>query len=193
VVGKGVGKAVMAGGFVDPSTGFGVGCEGLDVGKLVGEGIPELGCGDVVVAGFADVGIRVGPGGRMARTVALGDKYFQHLAVQPAHLVGEDGLADWCEGELAAHRAHRWVIGSAQGGRGQGGVGSRLSSSATRSPAPRDTVNPTGPKGLSSRETAFITAALTSGAGARGSGRSNLGTSAATTGRRVGTCSQTRR
>ena len=77
--------------------------------------LTEFGCGDVVVAGFADVGIRAGAGGWVARAVAMRDAGFQHLAVQPADLVGQDGLADGGESELAAHLAHRFVVGSAQG------------------------------------------------------------------------------
>ena len=37
VVREGVRDAVVAGGFVGPAAGFGIGFEGLDVGELVGE------------------------------------------------------------------------------------------------------------------------------------------------------------
>ena len=71
MVGEGVCDMVVAGSFVGPAAGLGVGFEGLDVGELVGEGIPEFGCGDVVVAGFADVGIWAGAGGFVAGAVAV--------------------------------------------------------------------------------------------------------------------------
>ncbi len=51
----------------------------------------------------------------MTNAVTMGDKGFQHLDVQPADLVSEDGLADRGEGELAAHPAYGFVIGGAQG------------------------------------------------------------------------------
>lgn len=57
MVGQGVGDAFVAGGVVGPAALFGIGFEGVDVGELVGEGVAEFGCGDVVVAGFADVGV----------------------------------------------------------------------------------------------------------------------------------------
>jgi hypothetical protein len=74
---------VVAGGFVVPTAVLGVGFQGLDVGELVAKGIPEFGCGDVVVAGFADVGIRAGASGRMASAVAVRNAGFEHLAVEP--------------------------------------------------------------------------------------------------------------
>lgn len=113
MVGDGVGNAVVAGDFIGPAAGCGIGFEGLDVGELAGEGVTKFGCGDVVVAGFADVGIRAGAGGWMASAVTVGDTGFQHLAVQPPDFVGQDWFADWCEGELAAHFAHRFVVGGA--------------------------------------------------------------------------------
>ena len=61
----------------------------------------------------------------MAGAVSMCNSGFQHFAVQPADLVGQDRLADRCEGELAAHLAHCFVVGGAQGGRGQGGVADR--------------------------------------------------------------------
>src|SRR5258705_13116752 len=116
VVGEGVRDALVAGCFVGPAAGVGVGFQGLDVGKLVGDRVAEFGGGDKVVAGFADVGIRAGAGGWVAGAVAVRDTGFQHLAVEPAHLVGQDGLTDWGEGELTAHLAHRFVVGGAQSG-----------------------------------------------------------------------------
>ncbi len=84
VVGEGVGDAGVAGGFIGPAAGLSIGLEGLDVGELIGEGAAELGCCDVVVAGFADVGIRAGAGGRVAGAVTLRDTSFSiSLCSQP--------------------------------------------------------------------------------------------------------------
>ncbi len=81
MVGEGMGDAVMTGCFVGPAAVVRVNFECLDVGELVGEGTAEFGRGDVVVAGFADVGIWAGAGGRVARAVAVPDAGFQHLTV----------------------------------------------------------------------------------------------------------------
>jgi hypothetical protein len=43
VVGEGVRDPLVAGGFVGPAAGLGVGSEGLDVGELVGERVAEFG------------------------------------------------------------------------------------------------------------------------------------------------------
>ena len=89
MVGEGVGNAFVAGGVVGPAAAFGIGFEGVDVGQLVGEGVAEFGRGDVVVAGFADVGVGAGAGGRVTGAVAVSDAGFDHFAVQPADLVGQ--------------------------------------------------------------------------------------------------------
>ena len=62
MVGEGVRDAVVAGGFVGPAAALGIGSEGSDVVELVGERVAELGGGDVVVAGLANVGVRAGAG-----------------------------------------------------------------------------------------------------------------------------------
>lgn len=62
VCGEGLSDAAAAGGFAVPAAGGGVGVQVLDVGERAAQGVGVLGAGDVVVAGFADVGLRAGAG-----------------------------------------------------------------------------------------------------------------------------------
>ena len=61
VIGQGVCHSVEASGFVGPAAVAGVGFECLDVGALRLERVAEIGSGDEVVAGLADVGVGATP------------------------------------------------------------------------------------------------------------------------------------
>ena len=52
------------------------------------EGRLELGCGDVVVALFADVGVGAGVGHEVTGAVAVGDSGFEHLGAEPFDFAG---------------------------------------------------------------------------------------------------------
>jgi hypothetical protein len=67
-------------GFAGPAAQVGVVAQSLDVGELILECGCELGCGHVVVAVFADVGVGAGFGGEVSAAVAVGHSGFQHLA-----------------------------------------------------------------------------------------------------------------
>jgi transposase len=58
--------ALVAGGLGGPAAGFGVVAELADVVELSGDGGGEVGGGDVVGAGLADVGVGAGVGGEVA-------------------------------------------------------------------------------------------------------------------------------
>ena len=73
-----------------PVTGVGVLVEGVHVGELVWA--PRNSCGDVVVAGFADVGVGAGARGGVAGAVAVRETGLQHLGVEPPTLSGSRGL-----------------------------------------------------------------------------------------------------
>ena len=57
--------------------------EVVDVGELGFERGLELGGGDIVVALFADVGIRTGVGDEVSGAVAVGDSGLEHLGPEP--------------------------------------------------------------------------------------------------------------
>lgn len=122
MVGEGIGDAVVAGGFVEPTTVAGVGLEGHDVGALRLERAAEFRSGDEVVAGFADVGIGTGPGRFVTGAVAMGNRSFEHLAAEPTDGVRDDRLADRSEREPPPHRARRLLIGVTQRRRRQSRV-----------------------------------------------------------------------
>ena len=74
-----VGDALVSGGFGVPASGLGVVVEGVDVGELGLERGDELGCGLVVVALLADVGVGAGAGDLGARAEAVRDAGLEHL------------------------------------------------------------------------------------------------------------------
>jgi hypothetical protein len=74
-----VGHPGVASGLAGPAPLVGVGSELVDVGKLGAQGRNELGPGNEVVAGLADVGVGAGLSGQVPRAVAGGDPGLQVL------------------------------------------------------------------------------------------------------------------
>lgn len=71
-------------------------------------------CGDEVVAGFADFGIRAGFGGEFTGAEAVRDTGFEQLGVEPFDSVGDQWFADRGDRQPWAHPSDRGFVGGAQ-------------------------------------------------------------------------------
>ena|GEM_PF-4391998 len=86
--------AVVAGDFRRPVAGCSVVAQGADVGQLGLQRWEELVGGNEVVAGFADVGVWAGFGGKFTGAEAMRNTGFEHLGVEPFDPVGDQWFAD---------------------------------------------------------------------------------------------------
>ena len=85
-----VDDGVVAGCFSVPSAVVGVGFELFDVVDLGVDCGGEFGCGGVVVALLADVGVGACTGGEVAGAVAVSDTCFDHFGVEPLDSVWDE-------------------------------------------------------------------------------------------------------
>jgi len=113
-----VGYPGVASGLAGPAPLVGVGSELVDVGELGAQSRNELGPGNEVVAGLADVGVGAGLSGQVRRAVAGGDPGLQVLRRQPLDLCRHRWSAGGNDGDAAADLADGLVVGGAQRWRG---------------------------------------------------------------------------